>query len=159
MPTSRSPTHADLLDWVERVAMLLAPDGLPPIAGRILGWLMICDPPQQPAGQIADAIGASRASLTVNMRVLTTMGFVTRQPRPGGRTAYYRIDDNAWQQVVRRQIDTMASYLEITEDGMDLVGPATVRAARIRDAHDVFTWMAKVFADAPPLPTRNRDRP
>lgn len=57
MPTSRSPTHDVLLDWVEPVAMLLAPDGLPPIAGRILGWLMICDPPQQSAGQIADAIG------------------------------------------------------------------------------------------------------
>lgn len=159
MPTSRSPRHADLLDWVERVAMLLAPDGLPPIAGRILGWLMICDPPQQPAGQIAEAIGASRASLTVNIRVLATMGFVTKQPRPGGRTAYYRICDDAWQQVVRRQIDTMASYLEIAEDGMELVGPDTPRAARVRDAHDVFAWMAKVFADAPPLPSRQRDRP
>lgn len=53
----------------------------------------------------------------------------------------------------------MTSSLKITKDGMELVGPTTARAARIRDAHDVFTWMAKVFADAPPLPSSNRDRP
>jgi DNA-binding transcriptional regulator GbsR (MarR family) len=157
MATSRMPSHEDLLNWVERVAMLLAPDGLPPIAGRILGWLMICDPPEQSAAQIGEAIGASRASLTTNMRVLTTMGFVARRPRPGDRTAYYRIDDDAWQKVVRRQIDTMTSYLELTKDGMELVGPDSARAARVRDAYEVFAWMAKVFADAPPLPPGKRD--
>jgi DNA-binding transcriptional regulator GbsR (MarR family) len=57
--------------------------GLPPIAGRILGWLMICETPEQSAGEIAAAIGASRASLTTNMRFLTASGFVRRLTRPG----------------------------------------------------------------------------
>ena len=52
-----------LIEWVEQVAMFCADEyGVPPIAGRILGWLMICDPPEQSAGEIAEAIGASRAS-------------------------------------------------------------------------------------------------
>lgn len=60
------------LDWIERVSMFCTEVyGVPPIAGRILGWLMICDPPEQSAGQIAEAIGASRASLVTNMRMLT----------------------------------------------------------------------------------------
>ena len=85
-----------LLLWVERAATFFSQRyGLPPITGRILGWLMICDPPEQSAGDIAEAIGASRASLTTNMRLLTATGLVHRLTRSGGRTAYYRIDDDA----------------------------------------------------------------
>ena len=53
-----------LRHWVERVASFFHDRyGLPPITGRILGWLMICEPPEQSAADIAHGIGASRASL------------------------------------------------------------------------------------------------
>lgn len=140
-----------LLEWVERVAMYLARDGVPPIAGRVLGWLMVCDPPEQSAGQISEAIGASRASLTSNLRLLTSMGFLTWRTRPGERTVYYRMAEDAWAAVVRQQVAGIASFLAITRDGLDLVGPADDRSARIRQAHTAFTWMADVFDKAPPL--------
>lgn len=148
-----NPRNDELLAWVERVSMLFAADGIPPIAGRILGWLMVCEPPEQSAGQIAGAIGASRASLTTNIRMLLTMGLVTRRTRPGERTAYYRVDDDAWERVVRRQIESAETYLKLTDDGMDLLGADTERAARVRDARAVFTWLIRVFADAPPMPS------
>ena len=59
MDRARSGNQAQLSEWVERVAMFCADEyGVPPIAGRVLGWLMICDPPEQSAAQIAEAIGA-----------------------------------------------------------------------------------------------------
>jgi len=140
-----------LLEWVEQVAMYLARDGVPPIAGRILGWLMVCDPPEQSAAQISTAVGASRASLTMNLRLLTGMGFLTWRTRPGDRTMYYRMADDAWQAVVRRQIAGIASFLDITGRGLDLLGPEADEAARIRQAHATFAWMAKVFDNAPPI--------
>jgi hypothetical protein len=126
-------------------------DRVPLIAGRILGWLMICDPPEQSAEEIAIAIGASRASLTTNLRLLNRIGFVRQLTRPGARTTYYRVDDHAWEAVVRRQIVSLTALGEITQAGMELVGPSTTRATRIRAAHDIFRWMQKVFAEAPPL--------
>jgi DNA-binding transcriptional regulator GbsR (MarR family) len=100
---------------------------LPPITGRILGWLMICDPPEQSAGEIAEAIGASRASLTTNMRLLTATELVHRRTRPGERTTYYRVDDDAWEKIVRRKFASLASFREIARDGMDLVGTDSAR--------------------------------
>ena len=140
-----------LLEWAEQVAQYLARDGVPPIAGRILGWLMVCDPPEQSAGQISAAVGASRASLTMNLRLLTSMGFLTWRTRPGDRTMYYRMADDAWQTVVRRQIAGIASFLDITRQGLDLLGPEDDKAARIRQAHATFAWMAKIFDNAPPI--------
>ncbi|MEV3935276.1 transcriptional regulator [Glycomyces sp. NPDC049804] len=139
------------LEWVERVAQFLAADGVPPIAGRVLGWLMICDPPEQSAGQISDAIGASRASLTTNFRVLMAMGFVTKRTRPGERTAYYRLQDGAWEAVVRRQVASLTAFREVAAEGLTLVGTDSPRADRIREAHAVFDWMARVFDQAPPI--------
>ncbi|MEV0308375.1 GbsR/MarR family transcriptional regulator [Nonomuraea fuscirosea] len=138
-----------LLEWVERVAMYLARDGVPPIAGRVLGWLMVCDPPEQSAGEISQAIGASRASLTSNLRLLSSMGFLAWRTRPGERTVYYRMAGDAWAVVVRKQIAGLTSFLDITRDGLDLVGPDDERAERIRQAHTTFEWMAKVFQNAP----------
>jgi hypothetical protein len=140
-----------VLEWVERVSMYLARDGVPPIAGRVLGWLMVCDPPEQSAGQISDAIGASRASLTSNLRLLTTMGFLGARTRPGNRTTYYRMADDAWSIVVRRQIETMASFLDLSRDGITLAGPGN--DDRVRQAHRTFEWMAAAFSAAPPLTT------
>lgn len=141
-----------LLDWIEQVAGFLTPE-IPPIAGRTLGWLMVCDTAEQSAGQISEAIGASRASLTTNLRLLVSAGFVSRVRRPGERTVYYRIDDNAWEHVIRRQIDSLASFLKITGDGLDLIGPEGPRAARLRVAHEMFQWMKRVFDQAPPPPS------
>ncbi|GAA5008845.1 hypothetical protein [Actinopolymorpha pittospori] len=46
--------QADVLGWVEQTAKYLRDqDRMPLIAGRIFGWLMICDPTEQTAAQIA----------------------------------------------------------------------------------------------------------
>jgi len=155
--SSKAPLRVErklLLAWVERVATFFAEHyGLPPITGRILGWLMICDPPEQSPAQIAEAINASRASLTTNMRLLIASGLVHRLTRSGGRTAYYRIDNAMWQQVIQRRIASMMSFGEITRDGVALLGADRPRAARIRAAHDFFEWMARLLASSPGPPS------
>src|SRR5258708_13449988 len=99
MPVAKTRARPDqrrTQNWVERVAAVFAQHfGLPPITGRILGWLLICDPPEQSAGEIAGAIGASRASLTTSMRLLTVGNLLVRRHRPGERTTYSRIHDDA----------------------------------------------------------------
>ncbi|MFI0976293.1 GbsR/MarR family transcriptional regulator [Streptomyces sp. NPDC021093] len=129
--------------WVERVATFCVDEwGLPPITGRILGLLLICDPAEQSAAAIADAIQASRASLTGNMRILTTVGLVRKVRRPGDRTAYYRIEDDAWQKVIRRKLDSLGAFGAIADDGLAIAGPAA--EARIRSARDSFAWLRDI---------------
>jgi DNA-binding IclR family transcriptional regulator len=110
---------------------------------------MICDPPQQSAGQIADAIGASRASLTTSLRLLAAAGFVRRDAQPGDRVTRYRVDDDAWETVLRRRVETLLTFRDIAAAGMDLVGPSAARARRMRAARDSFDWLAAAVAAAP----------
>src|SRR5258708_32486457 len=120
MPVVKPPPRDEqrqIENWVERVAAVFAQHfGLPPITGRILGWLLVCDPPEQSAGEIADAIGASRASLTTSMRLLTAGDLGRRRHRAGGRTTYFRIDDGAGEKVVRRATVVVALLVVMNQD-------------------------------------------
>ncbi|MFG1708049.1 GbsR/MarR family transcriptional regulator [Nonomuraea sp. M3C6] len=156
MPVAEA-SREELLIWVERIAKYCADqDNLPLIAGRILGWLVVCESPEQSADQIGAAIGASRASLSTNLRLLDSVGFLTQITKPGNRTVFYRLDDEAWERVVRRQIASMTVLGEIMNDGIRLVGEDPGRGARMRAARDVFSWMEQVFAEGPPPPSARR---
>jgi DNA-binding transcriptional regulator GbsR (MarR family) len=147
-----SPDRDQLLEWVERVATFFRDQyNLPPITGRIFGWLMVCDPPEQSGAQIAEAIGASRASITTNMRLLVGGDLVRRLARPGDRTTYYVVDDDAWESVIRRRIQQMMSFAQITADAIELVGATGERASRARAAHEAFEWLAEVLRNAAPI--------
>jgi hypothetical protein len=139
-----------VMQWVERVATFCGEEwGLPPITGRVLGWLMICDPPEQSAGEIADTIQASRASLTSNMRLLTTIGLVRKVRRAGDRTAYYRIEDDAWHKVVQRKLDGLGTFGDIAEEGFAITGHDGPNAERIKAAQESLTWLRDIAARNP----------
>jgi hypothetical protein len=77
---------------------------------------------------------------------VTVGDLVRRRTRPGDRTTYFRIDDDAWEKVILQRIVAMASLREITEDAMKLIGPDSERAARVRGANAFFGWLSEVFA-------------
>ena len=144
-----------VLAWVEGMAAFFEANyGMAPITGRIVGWLLICEPAEQSAGQIAAAIKASRASLTTSFRDLAAGGLVRRLRRAGDRTAYYRLDDDAWEAVIRRRIAALAAIDPLTEAGLRLVGRASPGGVRLRAVRDVFAWFEALIADAPGPPSK-----
>jgi DNA-binding transcriptional regulator GbsR (MarR family) len=143
---STRTSSEQILNWVEQGASFFAEHyGLPPITGRILGWLLVCEPVEQSAGEIAMAIGASRASLTTNLQILSASGLVRRLTRPGGRTTYYRMDEDMWENIVKRRMQSMKSFSKLAADGLSLIGPQSARAARLRAAHEFFNRMAALL--------------
>ena len=67
--------------FVEEMGQVLASYGMTPMAGRMWGWLLICDPPEQTAGAIADALHASRGAISGTARILSSAGFIRRSTR------------------------------------------------------------------------------
>jgi hypothetical protein len=59
--------------------------GFPPMAGRLLGYLMICDPPQQTIDELAEALMASRSAITGAVKLLEGSQIVVRTRRAGER--------------------------------------------------------------------------
>ncbi|MCP2258382.1 hypothetical protein LX15_002076 [Streptoalloteichus tenebrarius] len=140
----REPELDELRAWAEQVATyFMRLSGWPPITGRALGWLMVCEPREQSAANIAEAIRASRASLTGTLRMLTLSKLVQAVTRPGERTTYYRIADDAWATVLRQRFAGLAEFLDITRRGRAMFPEGSPRAARVLAAEDVFRWLVE----------------
>jgi DNA-binding MarR family transcriptional regulator len=61
--------------------------GFPPVTGRLLGFLAVCEPPEQTIADLASALRASRSAITGAVRQLEDFGAVQR-----GRAAGDRVD-------------------------------------------------------------------
>ncbi|GAA3622467.1 siderophore transport transcriptional regulator MmpR5 [Nonomuraea rosea] len=149
MTAQDGPDREQVLAWVERVATFVSEEwGLAPITGRVLGWLMACDPPEQTAGEIAEAIGASRASLTTNMHLLTSIRLIRRFRKAGERNVYYQIEDDAWSKVIRQKLAAFTAFDELAAEGLRLGWGDEAHTARIRSARTSIAALANVLDQA-----------
>jgi DNA-binding Lrp family transcriptional regulator len=78
-------TEAELA-FADRVGRFFARQyGLPPVTGRVLGWLLICDPPEQTAAEIAEALQTSRSAVGSAIASLENQGQILRTRAAGER--------------------------------------------------------------------------
>ena len=59
--------------------------GFPPMAGRLLGYLLVCDPPQQTIDELSNALLASRSAITGAVKLLETYELARRTRSAGER--------------------------------------------------------------------------
>lgn len=138
-----APTDAQLA-FVEDFALVLERMGLVRMVGRTVGWLLICDPPEQTFNQVAEALQASKGSISSSLKTLTTMRWVDKVSKPGDRRDYYSIRPGILPELTRQQSGMYESLNEMTARGLALFqDPNGGEAARVRDMHDFFVWMGK----------------
>src|SRR4051812_43028327 len=68
---------------------------MPPMVGRVTGWLLICDPPQQTVAEISEALTASRSAVGTALSSLETIGVIRRTRVPGERADRISIHPSA----------------------------------------------------------------
>jgi len=71
--------------------------GFPPMAGRLLGYLFVCDPAAQTIDDLSDALLASRSSIAGAVKLLETYGIVRRTRAAGDRMDRVSIDPGSQQ--------------------------------------------------------------
>ncbi|MEY9213547.1 GbsR/MarR family transcriptional regulator [Thermobifida halotolerans] len=137
----RDPTEQER-HYVEEVAVVLERMGLVRMHGRVVGWLLVCDPPEQSASDISAALQASKGSISPALRFLRTAGWIEKVPRPGQRRDYYRITPNAWSTMLRQQTPVYAVFTELAARGLDeFRDEPPGRLLRLREMHQFFTWI------------------
>lgn len=109
----------DRQGYLERWGMLFELLGATRMMGKILGWLLVCDPPEQSAGDIARAVGASAGSVSTTTRALTQSGMIERLGIPGERSAHFRVTSGVWGQLLRKRMSYIASMHDLVEEGLE----------------------------------------
>ena len=134
----------DRRSYVEEFGLLFEQFGLPRMFGRVLGALMVAEPPERSAEELAEELGASRGSISSATRSLIQMSLVQRLSRPGERRDYFRVKPGAWHEIMRRELEAIGGFREIAERGLQLLGTRDPSARRnLEEMRDFYAYWEK----------------
>jgi DNA-binding transcriptional regulator GbsR (MarR family) len=128
--------------YVDETGMLLENAGLPRIAGRVLGWLQVCEPDQQSLTDLTEALGISKASASTTTRLLEHIGIVERTVLAGDRRDYYRISRDAWHRFLQTRIETMRRLHRNADHGLRVLeGESPERRERLERMRRLYAFL------------------
>lgn len=130
--------------FVEEMGQYLASYGMTPMAGRMWGWLLICEPAEQTAAQIAEALEASRGAISGTARILASAGMIRRTTRPGDRKEYFSAPPEALDSMLTSASATYRRLREIAERGLAGIRDESPSArARLEEFRDVIAFIER----------------
>jgi hypothetical protein len=128
--------------FAEDAAVVLTGMGLPPATGKLLGWLLICDPPQQTSAELTDALGLSKGSVSTGVRVLQNAHLVRRVTLPGRRGFAYEMVPDAFLRV--SESENYRVFRELMERGLTAAGGEDAPGAeRLRQTRDFYAFVER----------------
>ncbi|MBN9736548.1 hypothetical protein Ae168Ps1_3592c [Pseudonocardia sp. Ae168_Ps1] len=135
------PTEQEL-DVVDEIAASFEREGLPLITGRVIGWLLISDPPEQSAAQLAEVLGVSRSSISTATRMLTPGGLVERVRTRDSRVELFRIAPDGWSRMLAERHARATAFRRVLEHGLDvLADEPDARRDRLVNVHELYLFL------------------
>jgi DNA-binding transcriptional regulator GbsR (MarR family) len=132
-----NPT-APVLELVERTGLVLEREGLPRMAGRVLGCLLVADPPRQSIAQLMEALDASNGSISTMTRLLEEQGYIERVGVPGERRDYFALRHGGWGRVLEGATRTLAALADVIARAQALAPAASQTDLREAQAFLAF---------------------
>jgi hypothetical protein len=128
--------------FVEEMGQFLASLGMTPMSGRMWGWLLICDPEQQTAADIAEALHASRGAISGTARLLATSGLIRRTTRRGDRREYFSAPPESLDSLLGSAAGIYRQMRGIAERGLAAIADRPIDSrARLQEFHDVMAFV------------------
>ncbi|TWG08264.1 GbsR/MarR family transcriptional regulator [Saccharopolyspora dendranthemae] len=130
-------------EWIEQMAAHFeATEGMPLIAGRILAFLLICDPPERTASELSHALAASTGSISTNVRLLMRLGVISKTTRQGREAALYQVEEDRWPALVRQRMERVTDLEALTATGLRMFSGQGERARRLRTVNEFYKWLS-----------------
>jgi DNA-binding MarR family transcriptional regulator len=133
-------------EWfIERMGLAAETDGLSRIAGRLFGALLLSEEPRS-LDDLAESLGVSKASASVDARRLLDRGVAERVGKPGDRRDYYQLAPDFFARLTRHRLARWAALHELVAEMRER--DARTHGARRRPAaiRDRFAYVDDVQA-------------
>jgi DNA-binding MarR family transcriptional regulator len=91
------------------------------MAGRVMGLLLVLQPPEATIGDLAAELQVSRGAISMATKDLLQLGIIEKTTRPRDRRRYYSLKRNLWARLYMDQRANFSDHLEMAERGLDLL--------------------------------------
>lgn len=143
------PERAALGEIIDAFGVQAELSGWPRIAGRVLGSLLLADPPELSLGDISEGLGISKGSASTMTRFLLDREFIERVALGADRRAFFRIAPGIWPRLLKSRLRAIEPFHRLAERASTLLSRTNPGAgARIHEMADFYAWWE---AEAPGL--------
>jgi len=134
-------------NFIEEVGVVFEQTGLPRMAGRMFGWLLISDPPYQSPSELAEVLMASKGSISTTVRLLVQMGLIERHIIPGERHDHFRLRGDALRKTIQHGLeDEIKMFRKLAERGLELMqGEPSVRKMWLEEMRNRYYFLETEF--------------
>ncbi len=134
------------LAFVEDFGVMFERLGSTRMLGRVWGALMVADPPEMTADELAEVLKASRGSISQATRQLIELGVVQRINKAGIRRDFYKVRPHAWQEAVRREEHSVVAMQQLFKRGLAAMDGSSCEARRALEESIAFTefWLGEL---------------
>jgi len=140
----KSEIYEKKLRLVEKLSLLTEEWGQPRIAGQIMSWLMICNPPHQSFSQLVEHLQVSKASVSTMTRLLLKGGLIEKVRISGERAIHFRITDDAWMNLLESELQAVTTLREVSKEGLELLEQDNdTDLSRLKEMHHFYSFIGR----------------
>src|SRR3982751_1902013 len=134
--------------FIERMGLALESDGMPRIAGRIFGLLLVSEDSLS-LDELAADLGVSKASVSTNARLLEQRGVLERISRPADRRDYYRIPPDLFSHTMAQRLPPRGRVpTAIAGARTSLPIRSRTVLERLEEFEEAYAYMSRTIRDA-----------
>ena len=134
--------------FIEEIAILLEADGLPRVAGRMFGLLLMSEG-ERSLDDLAEQLEVSKASVSTNARLLEHRGMVERVGMQGDRRDFYRIVDDVLERSLEQRIAKIRRFQEVIGHARSQCGTKHARVReRLQNMDSAYQHMLEMVSRA-----------
>jgi DNA-binding transcriptional regulator GbsR (MarR family) len=135
-------------DFIDRMGLALESDGLPRIAGRIFGLLLVSEDCRS-LDDLAAELRVSKASVSTNARLLEQRGVLERNSRPSDRRDYYRVPPELFAHTMAQRLASWQRFHEAIGAARTSLPIRSRRVLERLEEYDAaYAFMSQVIRDA-----------
>lgn len=133
--------HEGVARFIERFALDLTSSGMPRMPSRVFAGLLVVDSGSLTAGEIAEQLQVSPASVSGAVRYLEQLGLVVRAREPGARRDHFLIDQDVWYHLYTSRDEMLVAWADTVRDGLALMGADTPAGLRLAETLAFFEFV------------------
>ena len=121
----------------------------PSIAGKIYGYLLVCDPPHQSTDELMGRLRITKSSVFSMLRLLLKLKLVEVMSVPGERSLYYKAKERGWENIFLENLQALSAGRILLEEGLLLLEHRDAKLQkRIQELYELYAFFEK---EMPPL--------
>jgi DNA-binding transcriptional regulator GbsR (MarR family) len=135
-------------EFIERMGLALEADGLPRIAGKIFGLLLVSEEARS-LDELAAELRVSKGSASTNARLLELRGLIEQVCRPADRRDYYRVRPDMFEHTLALRLERWERFHEAIAGARTRV---PIRSTQVRERLEeyelAYAFMSRVIREA-----------